>query len=142
VGDDFNAGDLLTLEQGGFVETVATTIDSNLAIPIRFIALEDFDGVTSVNVGVQSITADTKFLGQVSTSTVTVADIGKRGTLAQDVTTGNYHVVITDTKPVVEIVDVEPNFSPEGRYATGNYNLVLFKFLPAALEKAPATSST
>lgn len=134
--DTWRVGALLTLKQGNRAASLGTTIDSTLSGPVKYIALEPFNGDGTKLVGVQEINSDMVFEVQAAT-TATIADIGKRGTLTRDTTTGNYRLNITSTNPAVEIVDVEPNFDPASPYKNGAYNKVWFKFLPEVLEKAP-----
>lgn len=143
-GDDFDTGALLALDKGGRVSTLATTIDSNLTDPIRFIALEDYDGVSATQyVAVQEIKSDMVFEVQnYASAAATADDIGKRGTLIQDATTGHYAVSIGAANPSVEVVDVEPQLYPAGTYASGNYNKVWVKILPALIETAPADAGS
>lgn len=144
VGDDFKTGALLALDKGGRVSTLATTLDSNSTDPIRFIALEDYDGVSATqNVAVQEVKSDMVFEVQnYASSAATATSIGLRGTLIQDATTGHYAVSIGAANASVEVVDVEPNLYPAGKDATGNYNKVWVKILPARIEVAPADAGS
>lgn len=135
--DAWKPGAILTQYIGGRCGSLATTLDSNTAYPLKYIALDEFKGGATEQVGVLAIKDDAVFEAQVYTSAATVADIGKRGTLIQDATTGHYAVSVGAANPIVEIVDVEPNFSPASAEKANSYNKVWFKFLPAALEKAP-----
>jgi len=140
--DTFDAGALLTLKANGRAATLATTIDSQISDPVKYLALAEFEGDATETVAVEEIKPDTILVGQISTGTATYEDIGSRGYLVQDATTGNYAVNITsDTYAVVEIVDTEENVTPFAPNAASNYNLVWFKFLEAALEKAPQAAS-
>lgn len=142
-GDSWAIGDLLTLNKGGRAASLATTIDSNITGPIKYVALEAFTGSATAYVAVQEIAQDMVFEVQnYASGAATANDIGKRGTLIQDATTGHYAVSIGAANPAVEVVDVEPGFAPASTYKAGNYNKVWVKFLPASLEKAPVDAGS
>jgi len=137
----FATGQLLTLVRGGRAATLGNTIDSQLAGPVKYIALAAFGGGANEAVAVQEIKESTRFDGQISTGTASFEDIGKQGRLIRDAATGHYSVNLAATAhPAIEVTDVESNHSPYGRNATGTNNLVRFKFLPAVINKAPASA--
>lgn len=142
--DEWESGYILTMTEGGRAATLAATIDSTSAGPVKFLALQDFDGTDATTYEpMQTIEADTILCAQVKTGSADADTVGKRGVLYQDTTTGFYAVdVSSDTNASIEVVDVEPQYQPFGEYADGDYNLVYFKFLPAMLTIAPAEVSS
>ena len=140
VGQQWQPGALLTQTNDGRAGTLPATINSTITSPVRYIALSGFNGSANTRVSVQEIDAGTVLCAQIQSGTATAANIGKRGVLVRDTTTGNYAVQITDTNPSIEIVDVEPNFAPYAPKAHGQYNLVWFKFLPVVLNIAPGSA--
>jgi hypothetical protein len=141
--DAWEPGYILTLTNDGKAATLPTTINDDISGPVKYVALAEYAGVANEYVPLEEIAEDTVFEAQISTGSADADDIGKQGVLVQDPTTGNYAVDISsDRDASVEVVDAEPNFQPYGKYATGNYNLVWFKFLPEVLEIAPATPAS
>ena len=139
VGDEWEPGYVLTLTDEGAAATLPTTIDSTISGPVKYVAVLAFDGSAATNVPLEEIDEDTVLGAQILSGSADNTDIGKRGRLVQDATTGFYAVDLsTDANASLEVVDAEPNFEPYGRFATGNHNIVWFKFLPAVLDKAPA----
>jgi hypothetical protein len=141
-GDEWEPGFILTLTNTGAAATLASTIASTSAGPVKFVALNAFDGTANTFVSLEELAADTVLEAQLTSGTAVQANIGRRGVLVQDATTGHYSVTLTDTNPSVEIVDVEPVFAPWSKEADNERNLVWFKFLPALLEKAPAAPAS
>ena len=139
-GQEWLTGALLTQTNDGRADTVPPPITATITVPVRYIALSGFDGSANTRVAVQEIDANTVLCAQIKSGTATAANIGKRGVLVRDTTTGNYAVEITNSNPSLEIVDVEPNFAPYAPKAQGQYNLVWFKFLPVVLNIAPGSA--
>lgn len=141
-GTAFPVGTLLSVNTGGRVFPIDSPYDDTNTNPLRFIALESYDGVgTNTVIAVQEIDRDTVLEIQTNgDNAATVADIHKRGVLVKG-TNGNWAVVITDEDPAVEIIDVEPNFNPAGVNATGKYNKLWVKVLASVLEKAPQAAA-
>jgi len=143
--DAWEAGYILTATEGGRAATLPPTIDSTISGPVKFVALDEYDGESTTEYqNLQSIADDTVFECQIKTGSATTDDIDKRGVLVQDATTGNYAVDLSnDTNASLQVVDVEPQFQPFGTYADGDYNLVWFKFLGDVLDIAvPEASSS
>lgn len=140
--DEWEPGFILTQTNTGRAATLPTTIDANVTGPVKFVALSAFGGTDNTFVSLEEIAPNTVLEAQLVTGTATADIIGRRGTLTQDASSGNYAVTLTDTDPSIEVVDVEPSFGPWGKDSTGTYNLVWFKFLPALLSKAPAAPAS
>ena len=140
--DAWEPGYVLTRTEGGRAATLPTTIDDNISGPVAYLAIEAFTGDGTKFVGLEEIDKDTVFEAQIASGSADLGDVFKQGRLIQDATTGHYAVNLDATDDAsLEVVDVEPNFAPWHRRATGDYNLVWFKFLPAVLDIAPASTS-
>jgi hypothetical protein len=138
--DKIAAGTLLTQTSSGGVAVLPTPYDATVPDPVRFIALEDFDSSTDNGIAAQVITPSTTFVAQISSGKADETYIGKTGKLLQNNTTGNYEVEITDTDPCLEIVATENVLWPYEPNSRENYNLVVFRFLPGVIYKAPQSS--
>lgn len=136
--DAWKAGWLLTQTTTGRAKSLPGPINASASGPVRFIALSDYKGDGGY-VSVQGIGPDTILEAQMKAGKATASDVGKRGILVQDTTTGRYAVELTSSGHSLEIVNVEPNYQPGGPNRNKNYNLVWFRFLPEVFAIAPPT---
>ncbi len=140
VGDAFALGAILGKVEGNYVAALPSPIDANASAPVSHIALEAFDGTDGVDVSVKKIDRATRLVGQIATGSATEDDIHRRGRIVGDPTTGLYVVNLDDTEvPSIEVTSVEPLDYPWEDGATGDHNLVEFRFLETVLAIAPAT---
>lgn len=142
-GDEWEPGYVLTQTDTGRAATLPATIDANIDGPVKYVALYPFDGSANTNVPLEEIDRDTVCAAQIADGeTATNDNIGQRGRLIQDATTGFYHVDLSATNdPSIEVVDAEPNYEPYGKLANDENNVVLFKFLDSVLDIAPPAVS-
>ncbi len=140
VGDAYATGAVLTEVEGNYAAALPSPIDANADGPVRYLALEDFDGESTDDQSVITVQRSTRLTGQIASGSATEDDIGRQGRLIGSATTGLYEVNLDATDaPSVEITSVEPLDYPWEPRANGDYNLVEFKFLPAVLDIAPAS---
>jgi len=140
----FKAGDVLTMGTAtNKVATLPSTIDDNITSPVKYLAMQDYDGVSgSERVVVQEINRDTVFEAQVRAGSASNTS-NRYGVLVKDGTTGRYSVDLSSVADAsLELVDIEPNFERGKTKAEGNYNMVWFRFLPDVLDIIPTPASS
>ncbi len=142
VGDAYAVGAVLTEAEGNYVAALPSPIDANADGPVRYIALEAFDGESTEDHAVITIQDKTRLEGQISTGSASEDDIGRQGRIVGSATTGLYEINLDATDaPSIEVTNVESVTKPWEPRSNGNYNLVEFKVLDAARNIAPASVS-